>query len=43
MDTLRKAYSKDDAFQKYEEYRDDGVDLARLKANEMRVLRKTCR
>ena len=29
-----------DVYKRQEEYRDDGVDLARLKANEMRVLRK---
>ena len=40
LETLRKAYSQDEAFVKYEEYRDEGIDLARLKSEEMRLLRK---
>ena len=37
---LRSKYGSDETFRKYEEYRDEGVDLARLKNHEMRILRK---
>jgi len=40
VEALRAKYKDDAEFQKYEEYRDDGIDLARLKINEMRFLRK---
>ena len=40
LEDLRKKYEKDEAFAKYESYRDEGVDLARLKSQEMRFLRK---
>lgn len=40
LTALRAKYSSDLAFQKYEEYKDNGVDLARLKTKEMRILRK---
>lgn len=36
----RAKHEKDGDFVKYEEYRDEGVDLARLKTGEMRILRK---
>ena len=36
---LRQPYASDPEFQKYEAYRDDGIDLARLEYNEMRRLR----
>ncbi|MCR5264540.1 MAG: ATP-binding cassette domain-containing protein, partial [Clostridiales bacterium] len=36
---LRKKYEGDAEFQKYEVYRDDGIDLARLTTSEMRDLR----
>lgn len=39
LDVLRKKYDSEE-FRKYEAYRDDGVDLARLKTDEMRILRK---
>lgn len=38
-DALRKPYEQDAEFQRLEQYRDDGVDLARLTYNEMRTLR----
>ena len=36
---LREPYLNDPAFQEYEQYRDDGIDLARLTTEEMRSLR----
>ena len=40
LTALRGKYGSDQTFRKYEEYRDEGVDLARLKTKEMRILRK---
>ncbi len=40
LTALRSKYGSDETFRKYEEYRDEGVDLARLKNHEMRILRK---
>ena len=40
IDAFRAQYSDDEEFQKYEAMRDDGIDLARLKYNEMRHLRE---
>ena len=37
---MRKPYAQDAEFQKYEAYRDSGIDLARLSYNEMRRLRR---
>ena len=37
---MRAKYAADPEFQKYEAYRDDGIDLARLRYNEMRRLRR---
>ena len=37
---MRDRYVNDAEFQKYEAYRDDGIDLARLRYNEMRRLRR---
>ena len=37
---MRDKYAADPEFQKYEAYRDDGIDLARLRYNEMRRLRR---
>ena len=37
---MREPYASDSEFQKYEAYRDDGIDLARLTYNEMRRLRR---
>ena len=37
---MRDQYANDAEFQKYEAYRDDGIDLARLRYNEMRRLRR---
>ena len=39
MDDMRKPLLNDPEFQKYEAYRDDGIDLARLTYGEMRKLR----
>ena len=39
IDKLRAPYRNDPDFQKYEAYRDDGIDLTRLTYNEMRRLR----
>ncbi len=39
IDEMRKPLQNDPEFQKYEAYRDDGIDLARLTYNEMRTLR----
>lgn len=40
IDQMRKPYANDPEFQKYEAYRDDGIDLARLKYEEIRKLRR---
>ena len=40
LDALRSAYAQDSEFAKYEAYRDEGIDLARLQSEEMRFLRK---
>ena len=40
IDALREQYKDLPMFQKYEPYRDDGIDLARLTYNEMRKLRR---
>ena len=40
IEALRAPYANDPEFQKYEVYRDDGIDLARLEYNEMRRLRR---
>jgi len=40
IDAMRAPYEKDPEFQKYEAFRDDGIDLARLSYNEMRKLRR---
>jgi peptide/nickel transport system ATP-binding protein len=40
VEALRARYKDNAEFQKYEEYRDDGIDLSLLKTNEMRHLRK---
>ncbi|MBR1584016.1 MAG: ATP-binding cassette domain-containing protein [Clostridia bacterium] len=40
LDALRDKYADNEEFQKYEAMRDDGIDLARLKYAEMRILRK---
>ena len=40
IEALRAPYENDPEFQKYEAYRDDGIDLARLEYNEMRRLRR---
>jgi peptide/nickel transport system ATP-binding protein len=40
LNALKAEYADNEEFQKYEEYLDDGIDLARLKYNEMRFLRK---
>ena len=40
LDALREKYASDPEFAKYEAMRDDGIDLARLKYNEMRLLRR---
>ena len=37
LTALRAKYSSDPEFKKYEEYKDNGVDLARLKSKEMRI------
>lgn len=39
LDALRAKYASDPEFAKYEAMRDSGIDLARLKYNEMRLLR----
>ena len=39
IDKMRAAYKDDEAFQKAEEYKDSGIDLARLTYNEIRQLR----
>ncbi|MCL2216717.1 MAG: ATP-binding cassette domain-containing protein [Defluviitaleaceae bacterium] len=40
LDAIRAKRKGDAEFEKYEAYRDDGIDLARLKYKEMRYLRK---
>lgn len=40
LDQIRSRYADSEEFQKYEAMRDEGVDLSRLKYNEMRLLRK---
>ncbi len=40
LDSLKVLFADNDEFARYEEMRDDGVDLARLNYNEMRLLRK---
>ena len=40
IDGMRKTYADNAEFQKYEAYRDSGIDLARLTYNEMRRLRR---
>ena len=40
VDSIRAKYAKDPSFAEYEAMRDDGIDLSRLKYNEMRILRK---
>lgn len=40
LDALRAANMSDPEFAKYEEMRDEGIDLARLKYREMRLFRK---
>lgn len=40
LDSLKALFADNDEFARYEEMRDDGVDLARLNYNEMRLLRK---
>ncbi|MBR0164248.1 MAG: ATP-binding cassette domain-containing protein [Lachnospiraceae bacterium] len=40
IDALRKEHASEEAFQKYEALRDDGIDLARLNYNEIRLLRQ---
>ena len=39
IDRMRKPYEQDEEFQRMEAYRDDGIDLARLTYNEIRLLR----
>jgi peptide/nickel transport system ATP-binding protein len=40
VDRIRAGYSSDPVFKTYEEMRDNGIDLSRLKYKEMRILRK---
>ena len=40
LNALREKYNGNEEFAKYEAMRDDGVDLSRLKYNEMRFLRR---
>ena len=40
ISALKDKYSANEEFSKYEEYLDAGIDLSRLKYNEMRLLRK---
>ena len=37
---MRNSYEKEEAFQEYEQYRNDGIDLAKLTYDEIRRLRK---
>ena len=40
IERMRGAYAGNELFAKYEAYRDDGIDLAKLNYSEMRQLRK---
>ena len=40
IEELRQAHANDPDFQKFDELRDDGIDLARLTYNEIRLLRQ---
>lgn len=40
IDDLREAHKNDPEFDKYDEYWSDGIDLARLEYNEIRLLRR---
>ena len=40
IEELRKPYLENEEFKKYDEMLDDGIDLARLNYNEMRLLRR---
>ena len=40
LDAIRNSYAQDEEFAKYEAMRDNGIDLALLTYNEMRILRK---
>ena len=40
IEEMRKPYADNEEFQRLETYRDDGIDLARLKYDEIRQLRK---
>lgn len=40
LEKLRASYQSDPEFQKYEAYRDEGIDLSRLNYDEMRKMRK---
>ncbi|MDO4565032.1 MAG: ATP-binding cassette domain-containing protein [Clostridia bacterium] len=40
LNTLKDRYAENEDFMKYEAMLDDGIDLSRLRYNEMRVLRK---
>ena len=40
IEALRKQFENDENFQKYEQHRSDGIDLARLEYSEMRKLRR---
>ncbi|MBR6569800.1 MAG: ATP-binding cassette domain-containing protein [Clostridia bacterium] len=40
IEEMRKPYADNEEFQRLESFRDDGIDLARLKYNEIRQLRK---
>lgn len=40
LEALREAHADDPDFAKYEKFRDEGVDLARLSDHEMRILRR---
>ena len=40
IEEMRKSYANNEEFQRLESFRDDGIDLARLKYDEIRQLRK---
>ncbi len=40
IQAMRNSYEKEEAFQEYEQYRNDGIDLAKLTYDEIRRLRK---
>ncbi len=40
VDAIRKQYAGNEKFTEYEEMRDNGIELSRLKYSEMRILRK---